>query len=133
MLWYRIDGEFCHGFTISGYNIGIDNEQAAVTVYQINITNCATAVLANSGRPMAADGCTFSGDVGISRTSNGGVSYFLDSCTIVGGSGTAIDVVGNSTSTTFQFHNCPITGTMNNNGCVFNLTDCALSGSPQCS
>ncbi len=137
----RVDGETCMATYIGGYKVGIEfnssvHGSGGCSFYQGTVTNCATALSAQEVSTAAGvpfTWFTLDGDVAISRTAtDDNVALAFDNCTIIGRTGTAVNFTGQAWSSMIQFQSCTISNTLQLNTGVFNLVNCALSGSQQC-
>ncbi len=138
----RVDGEMCMDTFISGYNVGIEanaaaNGQPGATFYGGSVSNCGTALLAQS--MPGAFGLMFAwftldGDIAVNRTSvSDNANAMFDHCLILGRNGTAVSSTGADWHSWMQFQDCVISNTMQLTGPgVFNAVNCTLLGATQC-
>lgn len=131
---YRCDGEGCMDVAISGYNIGFDalvsaNGAPDASFYGGYISNCATAYLDQSGGGNTGEEFTcftLDGDVAVDRNTTSAASAYFHTCQIIGHSGRSIHQTGGNSST-MQFQNCAVTGTVQVDGGIANFVDSSFS------
>ena len=131
---YRCDGENCMDVQISGYNIGFDalvsvNGSPDVSFYGGYISNCATAYLDGSGGGNTGEEFTYftlDGDVAVERSTNLDASAYFHTCQITGHHGRAIHQTGGNSST-MQFQDCNVTGTVQVDGGIANFVNSSFT------
>ena len=139
---YRCDGETCMDGEFSGYNIGYDALVSAsgtpdTSFFGGYISNCATAFFdaaggGNTGQEFTD--FTLDGDVAIDRNTPNDAAMFFHTCQITGHNGLAIHPTGGNSST-MQFQNCNITGTVKADGGIANFVNSSFTvaaGSNHC-
>ena len=139
---YRCDGETCMNGEFSGYNIGYDALVSSVGTPDTSffggyISNCATAFFDAAGGGNTGQEFTdfiLDGDVGIDRNTTNDASMYFHTCQITGHNGTAIHPTGGNSST-MQFQNCNVSGTVKADGGIANFVNSSFSvpaGSNHC-
>jgi autotransporter-associated beta strand protein len=139
---YRCDGENCMDVNISGYNVGFSALVSAsgapdASFYGGYISNCATAYLDGSGGGNTGEeftDFTLDGDVAVDRSTNLDASAYFHTCQIIGHSGLAIRQTGGNSST-MQFQNCNVSGTVKVDGGIANFVNSSFTvpaGSNHC-
>ncbi len=138
----RVDGEMCMDTFINGYRVGIEanaatNGQPGAAFYGGSVSNCATALLAQS--MPGAFGLMFAniildGDIAINRTNTSdNANAMFDHCQIIGRNGPAISSTGNNWHSWMQFQSCTFSNALQLTGPgVFNVVNSTLLGSTQC-
>ncbi len=142
MRMLRVDGEMCMDTFINGYKVGIEanaatNGQPGAAFYGGSVSNCATALFAQSmpgAFGLMFANFTLDGDIAINRTSTSdNANAMFDHCLIIGRSGPAVSSTGNNWHSWMQFQNCTISNAMHLTGPgVFNVVNSTLLGSTQC-
>ncbi|MEI9866078.1 MAG: glycosyl hydrolase family 28-related protein [Limisphaerales bacterium] len=121
MRMLRVDGEMCMDTFIIGYKVGIEanaatNGQPGATFYGGSVSNCATALLAQSmpgAFGLMFANFTLDGDIAINRTSTSdNANAMFDHCLIIGRSGSAVSSTGNNWHSWMQFQSCTISNAM---------------------
>ncbi len=138
----RVDGEMCMDTFINGYKVGIEanaatNGQPGAAFYGGSVSNCATALLAQSmpgAFGLMFANLTLDGDIAINRTNTSdNANAMFDHCQIIGRSGPAVSSTGNNWHSWMQFQNCTISNALQLTGPgVFNVVNSTLLGSTQC-
>lgn len=139
----RVDGEACMATYLSGYKIGIEacvstNGGPSASFYSGAVSNCATAYLDGAGGGNTGfefTRFTLDGDIGVDRSTNNDASAYFHTCQLIGRNGTALRQTGGSSST-MQFQNCDLTGTVEVDGGIVNFVNSSFSvpaGSNHCS
>ena len=139
---YRADGEACMDVKISGYDTGFYalesvNGTPDVSFYGGYISNCATAYLDAAGggnTGVEFTDFTLDGAVAVDRNTSADASAYFHSCRLTGHSGMSIHQTGGSSST-MQFQNCDVSGTVKVDGGIANFVNSSFTvpqGSNQC-
>ncbi|HXI71632.1 MAG TPA: glycosyl hydrolase family 28-related protein [Verrucomicrobiae bacterium] len=138
----RVDGEMCMDTFISGYKVGIEanaatNGQPGAAFYDGSVSNCATALLAQSmpgAFGLMFANFTLDGDIAINRTNTAdNANAMFDHCLIIGRSGPAVSSTGNNWHSWMQFQSCTFSNALQLTGPgVFNVVNSTLLGSTQC-
>jgi hypothetical protein len=139
---YRCDGETCLDGEFSGYNIGYDALVSASGTPDTSfvggyISNCATAFFdaaggGNTGQEFTD--FTLDGDIAIDRNTPNDASMYFHTCQITGHSGISIHPTGGNSST-MQFQNCTVNGTVKSDGGIANFVNSSFTvpaGSNHC-
>jgi hypothetical protein len=141
MRMVRVDGEISMETYLSGYNVGIlftntGNGDPGASFYGGAISNCATAIMAQnmpSALGLMFSRFTLDGDIAVNRTrTDTDANILFDHCTIIGRTGTAVSLNGNSFRSWLNFQNCTISNKLQLNTGVFNVVNSTLLGSTQC-
>ncbi len=138
----RVDGEMCMDTFINGYLVGIEanaatNGQPGAAFYGGSVSNCATALLAQSmpgAFGLMFANFTLDGDIAINRTNTSdNANAMFDHCQIIGRNGPAVSSIGNNWHSWMQFQSCTFSNALQLAGPgVFNVVNSTLLGSTQC-
>lgn len=146
LLMGRTDGEFIMGGTISGYFRGIhaapittgtrynENGSPGLSLYDVTVTDCGTALLAASS-PGQLGGqytrCVLSGSIGVDNSAGSNVQFHTS--TITGTGGTALLVGGsNAWQKWTMIQSSTVNGSIQQNGSVLNVVASTLNAPTQC-
>jgi len=142
MRLLRVDGEMCMDTFINGYKVGIEanaatNGQPGAAFYSGVVSNCGTALLAQSmpgAFGLMFANFTLDGDIAVNRTNTAdNANVMFDHCQIIGRTGAAVVSTGNNWHSWMQFQNCTISNALQLTGPgVFNVVNSALFGGTQC-